>query len=223
MRPVYEKLENEKVISKQLNPPAGSPITMAEVVRKVSDAADSEAIVVTDVGQNQMEAIRYSRFKKNRSMITSCGAGTMGFGIPAAIGAKIACPDRKVCMFCGDGGFQMTIQELGTILQEKIGVKMILLNNNFLGMVRQWQELFFDKRYSSTPLVNPNFTAIATAYNIPSKMVSKREELDAAIQEMWSNDAPYLLVVNVEEEGIVYPMTPGGAPVTTILLGDKEG
>ena len=143
----------------------------------------------------------------------------MGFGIPAAIGAKIGAPKRTVCMFAGDGGFQMTIQELGTIMEKQIGVKMIILNNNYLGMVRQWQELFFKKRYSSTPMMNPHFNTIADAYGIKNKEVSTREELDAAIKEMFADDKPYLLIANCEEMGMVYPMVPAGETVTNILLG----
>lgn len=212
----YEQEEFEKVIKKSLNPTQES-ITMAEVVRKVSDATQKEAILVTDVGQNQMESARYFQYTKSRSIITSGGLGTMGFGLPAAIGAKIGMPNRTVCMFAGDGGFQMSIQELGTIMQSKVGVKMILLNNNYLGMVRQWQELFFQQRYSSTPMVNPDFNAIATAYQIANCKVTKREELDEAIKEMLSNDEAFLLVVEVEENGLVYPMTPAGDTITNIL------
>ena len=218
----YETLEMEKVIRHELNPPAGSPITMGEVVRKVSDATNRKAILVTDVGQNQMEAVRYFQFEEKRSVVTSGGAGTMGFGIPAAIGAKIAKPERTVCLFCGDGGFQMTMQELGTIMQEGLDVKIILMNNNYLGMVRQWQELFYQERYSSTPMVNPSFTAIAQAYNIPTRMVNQREELDDAIAEMISSTNSYLLVVNVQEKSLVYPMTPAGGAVTTILLNENN-
>ena len=218
----YEELEMEKVIRHELNPPVGSPITMGEVVRKVSDATNRKAILVTDVGQNQMEAVRYFQFEEKRSVVTSGGAGTMGFGIPAAIGAKIAKPERTVCLFCGDGGFQMTMQELGTIIQEKLDIKMILMNNNYLGMVRQWQELFFDQRYSSTPMVNPDFTTIANAYNIPTKLVTKREDLDDAISDMIKSDNSFLLVVNVQEQSLVYPMTPAGGSVTTILLNENN-
>jgi len=216
----HEEEEFSKVIDKAINPDASSPIKMSEVVRMVSDAANSEAILVTDVGQNQMEAVRYFRFKKRRSVVTSGGAGTMGFGIPAAIGAKIAAPERTVCLFCGDGGFQMTEQELGTIIQEKCGVKIIILNNNYLGMVRQWQELFFNKRYSSTPMVNPDFCAIAKAYGIASSHVTERTQLDGAIKEMLKDDNPYLLTVECEEKGLVYPMTPAGQSVTNILTGE---
>lgn len=218
----YYKQELNSVIKNDLNPSSDSPIKMAEVVRKTSDATNREAILVTDVGQNQMVAIRYFQFSKKRSVVTSGGLGTMGFGIPAAIGAKIAAPDRTVCLFCGDGGFQMTLQELGTIMQENLGVKIIILNNNYLGMVRQWQELFFHKRYSYTPMINPDFQAIASAYRIKSKCVSKRDELDNAIAEMIADDKAFLLIVNVEEAGLVYPMTPAGGSVTDILLGEEN-
>lgn len=215
----FQKLEFDKVIKREVHPENGE-ITMGEVIRRVSEATDNDAILVTDVGQNQMMAARYFNFKQTRSMVTSGGLGTMGFGIPAAIGAKMGAPDRTVCMFSGDGGFQMTIQELGTIMQEQIGVKMIILNNHFLGMVRQWQEMFFDERYSFTNMLNPDFIAIAKAYHIAGTEVQKREDLDAAIADMLKDDKPYLLVVNVEKKGMVFPMIPAGASVTNILLGD---
>ncbi len=216
---VHEQKEYDFVIKKETASTEG-PIKMGEVVLKVSKATNDNAIVVSDVGQNQMMAARYFRFTQKRSVVTSGGLGTMGFGIPAAIGAKIGAPDRTVCMFAGDGGFQMTIQELGTIMQEKIGVKMVILNNHFLGMVRQWQELFHKERYSSTPMENPDFLAIAKAYRINGKEVSDRDELDIAIKEMLADDEPYLLVVNVEKNNMVYPMIPAGASVTNILLGE---
>jgi acetolactate synthase-1/2/3 large subunit len=167
-----------------------------------------------------MLAARYFNYTQTRSVVTSGGLGTMGFGLPAAIGAKMGAPERTVCTFCGDGGFQMTIQELGTIMQEQIGVKMIILNNHFLGMVRQWQEMFFDERYSFTEMQNPDFVAIAKAYRIDGTEVHKREELDDAIADMLKDDKPYLLVVNVEKKGMVFPMVPSGTCVTNILLGD---
>ncbi len=215
----YEKLENEKVIQREVYPESGE-MTMGEVIHKISEATDNKAVLVTDVGQNQMMAARYFNYSQTRSMVTSGGLGTMGFGIPAAMGAKMGAPERTVCMFSGDGGFQMTIQELGTIMQEQIGVKMIILNNHFLGMVRQWQEMFFEERYSFTEMVNPDFIAIAKAYRIDGIEVHKREELDAAIADMLKDDKPYLLVVNVEKKGMVFPMIPAGACVTNILLGD---
>ncbi|MFT3753457.1 MAG: biosynthetic-type acetolactate synthase large subunit [Paludibacter sp.] len=215
----YEKLEFEKVIQREVHPESGE-LTMGEVIRKVSEATDNKAVLVTDVGQNQMMAARYFNYTQTRSMVTSGGLGTMGFGIPAAMGAKMGAPDRTVCMFSGDGGFQMTIQELGTIMQEQIGVKMIILNNHFLGMVRQWQEMFFEERYSFTEMVNPDFIAIAKAYRIDGVEVSERKDLDGAIADMLKDDKPYLLVVNVEKKGMVFPMVPAGASVTNILLGD---
>lgn len=216
----YEK-EYDAVIEKELYPESGS-LKMGEVVRKVSEATHYEGILVTDVGQNQMMGVRYFKYKQSRSVITSGGLGTMGFGLPAAIGAKIGAPDRTVCLFVGDGGIQMTIQELGTIMQYDIDVKIIILNNHFLGMVRQWQELFFDKRYSETLMKNPNFEAIAKAYNIKSKTISKREELDQAIEEMINHKGSYLLDVQVEIQGMVYPMIPAGSCVTNILLGETN-
>jgi len=216
---VYDDKENEIVIQKELYPESGE-LTMGEVIRRISEATDHKAVIVTDVGQNQMMAARYSKYSQTRSLVTSGGLGTMGFGIPAAMGAKIGAPERTVCMFSGDGGFQMTIQELGTIMQEQIGVKMIILNNHFLGMVRQWQEMFFEERYSFTEMQNPDFIAIAKAYRIDGTEVFKREELDAAIADMLKDDKPYLLVVNVEKKGMVYPMMPAGAGVTDILLGE---
>jgi len=215
----YVKLEYDKVIQREVYPESGE-MTMGEVIHKVSEATDNKAVLVTDVGQNQMMAARYFNYSQTRSLVTSGGLGTMGFGIPAAMGAKMGAPDRTVCMFSGDGGFQMTIQELGTIMQEQIGVKMIILNNHFLGMVRQWQEMFFEERYSFTEMLNPDFVAIAKAYRIDGTEVHKREELDAAIADMLKDDKPYLLVVNVEKKGMVFPMIPAGACVTNILLGD---
>ena len=215
----YDKLEFEKVILREVYPESGE-MTMGEVIHKVSEATNNKAVLVTDVGQNQMMAARYFKYSETRSMVTSGGLGTMGFGIPAAMGAKMGAPERTVCMFSGDGGFQMTIQELGTIMQEQIGVKMIILNNHFLGMVRQWQEMFFEERYSFTEMVNPDFIAIAKAYRIDGTEVKKRDELDAAIADMLKDDKPYLLVVNVEKKGMVFPMVPAGACVINILLGD---
>jgi acetolactate synthase-1/2/3 large subunit len=215
----HDDREFEKVIEREVYPTTGE-LTMGEVIHKISEATNNNAIVVTDVGQNQMMATRYSGFSQTRSLVTSGGLGTMGFGLPAAMGAKIGAPERTVLMYAGDGGFQMTIQELGTILQENIGVKMIILNNHFLGMVRQWQEMFFDERYSFTRMKNPDFIAIAKAYSIDGKEISERSELDAAIADMLKDDSPYLLVVNVEMKGMVYPMMPAGAAVDNILLGE---
>lgn len=215
-----EKEEDEKVIRKELFPNEGQ-LKMGEVVRKVSEATDNNAILVTDVGQNQMMGVRYFKYKQTRSVITSGGLGTMGFGLPAAIGAKLGAPDRTVCFFTGDGGIQMTIQELGTVMQENLNVKIIVLNNNFLGMVRQWQELFFHERYSNTIMKNPDFVAIGKAFGIASRAVDNREELDDAIAEMLNHDGAYLLVANVETCGMVYPMVPAGGSVTNMILGDK--
>jgi acetolactate synthase-1/2/3 large subunit len=218
---VDEKEEDEKVIQDELFPKSGM-LRMGEVIRRVSEATNNDAILVTDVGQNQMMAVRYFKYKQTRSVVTSGGLGTMGFGLPAAIGAKVGAPTREVCMFCGDGGIQMTIQEFGTIMQEHLNVKMIILNNNFLGMVRQWQELFYKERYSATIMENPDFVAIAAAYKIAAKHIYEREELDGAIKEMLSHDGPYLLVAEVEERGMVYPMVPAGTCVTNIIMGDNQ-
>ncbi len=213
----YEEKEYTKVIDAALNPKEG-PLLMGEVVRKVSEAAKNKAILVTDVGQNQMFGCRYFKFTKPRSVVTSGGCGTMGFGIPAAMGACYGAPGRTVCMFCGDGGFQMTIQELGTIMENQIPVKMILLNNNFLGNVRQWQYMFFNKRYSFTPMLNPDYEKIAAGYNIPCRTVIDRKDLDAAIREMLKTKGPYLLQCAVKEEDNVLPMTPPGANVDEMML-----
>nr|WP_320039611.1 biosynthetic-type acetolactate synthase large subunit [uncultured Bacteroides sp.] len=213
-----EETEYNSVIKGELNPAEG-PITMGEVVDKISKATNHEAVLVTDVGQNQMIAARYFQFTKSRSVVTSGGLGTMGFGLPAAIGAAFGAPDRTICLFCGDGGLQMTIQELGTIMETGAPVKIILLNNNFLGMVRQWQELFFHERYSSTPMRNPDYMKIASAYGIKGRSVYLRDQLDGAIKEMLQTEGPYLLEVGVIEKGMVYPMTPAGATVTNMLLG----
>lgn len=213
----HKKREHEAVILKEVFRTEGE-LTMGEVVHKVTEATENKAIVVTDVGQNQMIAARYFKYTESRSIVTSGGLGTMGFGIPAAMGAKVGAPERTVCMFAGDGGFQMTIQELGTIMQENLGVKMIILDNRFLGMVRQWQELFFDERYSFTHMQNPDFVAIAKAYNIDGRLVTKREDLDDAIADMLKDDKPYVLVVEVEQKGMVYPMVPAGTCVTNIIM-----
>lgn len=213
----YAEKEYNRVIGKAICPQEG-PLLMGEVVRKVSEATNDEAILVTDVGQNQLFGCRYFRFKKARSVVTSGGCGTMGFAIPAAIGAAFAEPERTVCMFCGDGGFQMTIQELGTIMEEQVPVKMILLNNNYLGNVRQWQYMFFNKRYSFTPMLNPDYEKIASGYGIPCRTVVDRKELDDAISEMLNTDGPYLLQCAVKEEDNVLPMTPPGGSVDEMLF-----
>ncbi|MBR6169409.1 MAG: biosynthetic-type acetolactate synthase large subunit [Bacteroidaceae bacterium] len=216
----YDEKEYNKVVEPALHPTEG-PLLMGEIVRKVSDAANSDAIMVTDVGQNQMFGCRYFNFTKPRSVVTSGGCGTMGFGIPAAIGATFGAPDRTVCMFCGDGGFQMTIQELGTIMEQRCPVKMVLLNNNYLGNVRQWQYMFFNKRYSFTPMLNPDYEKIAAGYGIPCKTVIDRKDLDAAISEMLSTEGPYILQCAVKEEDNVLPMTPPGGNVDEMLLEVK--
>lgn len=191
---------------------------MGEVIRKVSEAANNEGIMVTDVGQNQLMACRYFKFTQPRSVVTSGGLGTMGFGLPAAIGATFGAPDRTVCLFVGDGGLQMTIQELGTIMEQGAPVKIILLNNNFLGNVRQWQEMFFAHRYSFTPMLNPNYELIAQGYGITAKTVIERKDLDAAIVEMLATPGPYLLQCAIKEEDNVLPMTPPGANIDEMLL-----
>lgn len=216
---IHEQKEYNAVIKNELYPESGR-LNMGEVVNRVSVATGHKAVLVTDVGQNQMLSSRYFSFTQNRSMVTSGGLGTMGFGLPAAIGAKLGAPERTVCLFVGDGGIQMNIQELGTIMQYGVGTKIIVLNNEYLGMVRQWQELFFNKRYSHTPMYNPDYVQIAKAYGIQSRSVTVREELNDAISDMLKDDAPYLLLVNVEKKGMVYPMVPAGATITNIMLGE---
>ena len=213
----YEEVEEEKVIRPELHR-AGRELSMGEVVRAVSEATNNEAVLVTDVGQNQMMAARYFKYTRERSIITSGGLGTMGFGLPAAIGATFGRPDRTVCVFMGDGGLQMNLQELGTVMEQKAPVKMILMNNNYLGNVRQWQAMFFNRRYSFTPMLNPDYMQIAAAYGIPSRRVMERSELADAIREMLATDGPFLLEACVEEEGNVMPMTPPGGSVNQMLL-----
>jgi acetolactate synthase-1/2/3 large subunit len=210
-------IEYEKVIKEDLYP-TKEGLTMGEVIKEINIQSKGEAAIVTDVGQHQMIACRYAEFNKTKSNITSGGLGTMGFGLPAAIGAKMAAPEREVVSISGDGGYQMTIQELGTIFQQKAAVKIVVLNNEFLGMVRQWQQLFFDKRYASTEMVNPNFVAIAEGYYIKAKKVTKREELAEAVAEMMASKEAYFLEVLVEKEGNVFPMVPSGASVSDIRL-----
>ena len=216
-----EEIEKEKVINNDLHPQKPG-LTMAEVVRKVADLTQNNAVVVSDVGQNQMFAARYSKFINSRSWVTSGGLGTMGFGLPASIGAKFGAPDRDVVLFCGDGGLQMTIQELGTIAQEKLPVKIVVLNNHFLGMVRQWQELFFDRRYSFTEIISPDFVKVADAYGIQGCSVHNRAELDVAMKKMLDSEGPYLLEVMIEKEDNVFPMVPAGASVSNIILNARE-
>ena len=213
----YEEKEYTQVIKPEVFPEEG-PLNMGEVVNAVSEATGNEAILVTDVGQNQMLACRYFKFAKKRSVVTSGGMGTMGFCLPAAIGATFGAPERTVCAFMGDGGLQMTMQELGTVMEQKAPVKIILMNNNYLGNVRQWQAMFFNRRYSFTPMMNPDYMQIAAAYGIPSRRVMDRSELNDAIREMLETDGPFLLETCVVEEGKVLPMTPPGSPVNFMLL-----
>ena len=213
----YEEVEEEKVIRPELHRTTRE-LSMGEVVRAVSEATNNEAILVTDVGQNQMMSARYFKYTRERSIVTSGGLGTMGFGLPAAIGATFGHPDRTVCVFMGDGGLQMNLQELGTVMEQKAPVKMILMNNNYLGNVRQWQAMFFNRRYSFTPMLNPDYMQIAAAYGIPSRRVMERSELADAIREMLATDGPFLLEACVEEEGNVMPMTPPGGSVNQMLL-----
>lgn len=213
---VCNNIEREDIIEPAIER-RGAHLRMGEVVDAVSKEFD-DAILVTDVGQQQMFASKYFRFKHTRSIITSGGLGTMGFGLPAAIGAKIGAPERDVCLFVGDGGLQMTSQELGTIFQSQVGVKIILMNNGFLGMVRQWQELFYDKRYSFTELTNPDFELLAKANHIAYRCVERHEDLDDAIREMHETPGAFLLECRVEREENVFPMVPAGAPVHDIRL-----
>jgi acetolactate synthase I/II/III large subunit len=215
------KIEFEKVIKKDLHRNNGNS-TMGEVVRKVTEKTEGKAIVVTDVGQQQMIAARYSGFVQSRSFVTSGGLGTMGFGLPAAVGAQLGKPDRTVVAFIGDGGFQMTIQEMGTIAQENIPVKIVILNNHFLGMVRQWQELFFEGRYSFTEIQGPDFVALANAYGISARCISKSDDLDGAVSEMLEHKGPFLLEVVVEKEENVFPMIPTGMSVSEVILEKPE-
>ena len=213
---LYE-IEYNKVIKNDLYP-TKEGLTMGEVLNEINTQTKGKAAIVSDVGQHQMIACRYANFNVTKSNITSGGLGTMGFALPAAIGAKMAAPEREVIAVIGDGGYQMTIQELGTIFQNKLPVKIVVLNNEFLGMVRQWQQLFFEKRYASTVMANPNFVAIAKGYYIEAKKVTKREGLAAAVKEMIDSDGPYFLEVCVEKEGNVFPMVPSGASVSDIRL-----
>ena len=213
----YMKIELEKVIDKDLNP-TKEGLTMGEAIMAINKHTKGDAVIVTDVGQHQMVACRYAEFVRSKSSVTSGGLGTMGFALPAAIGAKMGAPEREVVAVIGDGGYQMTIQELGTIFQTQTAVKIVVLNNDFLGMVRQWQQLFFEKRYASTEMVNPNFVAIAKGYHLDAKKVDKREDLDAAVAEMIASDKPYFLEICVEKEANVFPMIPTGASVSEIRL-----
>ncbi|MAS30756.1 MAG: acetolactate synthase, large subunit, biosynthetic type [Flavobacteriaceae bacterium] len=213
----FYKIEYSKVIHDEYEKPTDG-ITMAEVIKCINNNSDGKSILVTDVGQHQMVACRYMKFNTSKSNITSGGLGTMGFALPAALGCKIGAPDREVIAVIGDGGFQMTIQELGTIFQTQAAVKIVILNNDFLGMVRQWQQLFFDKRYASTELVNPDFITISKGYRIESKRVEKRDELNQSVKEMLDYNGPYLLEVCVNKEENVFPMIPTGSSVSDIRL-----
>jgi len=211
------KKEEEEVILEELNP-SGEVLTMGEVINTLNELTKGDAIIVTDVGQHQMVACRYAKFNKSKSNVTSGGLGTMGFALPAAIGAKFGAPEREVIAIIGDGGFQMTIQELGTIMQSNVNVKIIILNNRFLGMVRQWQQLFNERRYSFVNIESPDFVAVAKGYRIEGKMVSERKELKSSLQEMLTHPGAYLLEVMVGKENNVFPMVPQGCGVSEIRL-----
>jgi len=210
-------IEYNKVIKRDLFPKKNG-LTMAEAIESINKYSKGDAVIVTDVGQHQMVACRYAKFNKSQSNLTSGGLGTMGFALPAAIGAKMGAPEREVVAVIGDGGYQMTIQELGTIFQTQVAVKIVVLNNDFLGMVRQWQQLFFDKRYASTEMTNPDFVTIAKGYHINAVRVSKRNKLDSAVKEMMKSKKPFFLEVCVEKEDNVFPMIPSGASVSDIRL-----
>jgi acetolactate synthase-1/2/3 large subunit len=214
---ILKNKENEVVIKDDVNPP-GDDIRMAEVVRKLSDMTEGKAVIITDVGQHQMITARYYEFMDTNTNITSGGLGTMGFALPAAIGAALAAPEKDIVAIIGDGGFQMTLQELGVIMQENIPVKILILNNSFLGMVRQWQELFFDKRYASTEIKSPDFVKLADAYGIKGKSIDKRADLESSLKEMLDCKESFLLEVHVEKEGNVFPMVPTGASVSDCRL-----
>ncbi|MDA3893268.1 MAG: biosynthetic-type acetolactate synthase large subunit [Salinivirgaceae bacterium] len=216
-----DKVEYDRVIKEELHPADGK-INMGEVIEVLNDSAKGDAIICTDVGQHQMFAMRYCNFNSTRTWVTSGGLGTMGFGLPAAMGAQFGCPDKKVVSISGDGGFQMTMQELGTIAYNKLPVKMIVLNNNFLGMVRQWQELFFEERYSNTPISSPDFVALAASYKIEGETVLDRSTLKDAIERMYNSEGAYILEIKVTAKGNVFPMVPAGASVSDILYGDEN-
>ena len=213
----YDEMERKQVIEPAIHPTEG-PLLMGEVVNAVAEATNGEAVLVTDVGQNQMFSSRYFKYHRNRSIVTSGGLGTMGYGIPAAIGATFGAPERTVCMFCGDGGFQMSIQELGTIMEQQAPVKMILLNNNYLGNVRQWQDMFFNRRKSFTKMLNPCYEQVAAAYGIEYQAVTEREQLQGAIKRMLNTDGPFIMECAIKEDDNVLPMTPPGKTVDEMLL-----
>lgn len=213
----FMKEETEACIIPELNP-TNEVLTMGEVIKFLNELTNGDAVIVTDVGQHQMVACRYAKFNQTKSNITSGGLGTMGFALPAAIGAKFGAPNRTVIAIIGDGGFQMTIQELGTVMQSDVNIKIIILNNNFLGMVRQWQQLFHDRRYSFVDITSPDFVQVAKGYHIKGKSVSKREELQGTLKEMLDHKGPYLLEVMVGKENNVFPMVPQGCSVAEIRL-----
>ena len=213
----YFEQELKQVIEPSIHPDKG-PLLMGEVVNVVAEATKGDAILVTDVGQNQMLSARYFHFNQKRSIVTSGGLGTMGFGLPAAIGATFGAPERTVCMFCGDGGFQMNIQELGTIMEQQAPVKIILLNNNYLGNVRQWQDMFWGGRKSFTPMLNPQYELIAMAYGIPYELVIDRKDLSAKVAKMLTTDGPFILECAIKEDADVMPMTAPGKSVNEMML-----
>ncbi|HEY5392946.1 MAG TPA: thiamine pyrophosphate-dependent enzyme, partial [Hanamia sp.] len=213
----FKAKEKEQCFDKDLHP-TSEVLSMGEVLDILNELTDGNAVIVSDVGQHQMVACRYAKFNQTRSSVTSGGLGTMGFGLPAAMGAKLGVPERTVVCISGDGGFQMTLQELGTIMQNKINLKMIILNNEFLGMVRQWQELFNERRYSFTDIQSPDFVALAKSYHIEGQKVSERKDLKNALKEMLDLDGPYLLEVAVGKELNVFPMVPQGCSVSEIRL-----
>lgn len=217
----YQQQEEDKVIKDELNP-TGDILTMGEVVRNLNELTGGNAVIVTDVGQHQMVACRYAKFNQSKSNITSGGLGTMGYALPAAIGACYGAPDRTVVAIIGDGGFQMTLQELGTIMQFKPNVKILILNNNFLGMVRQWQQLFHEKRYSFVDIQSPDFVQVAKGFGIPGKSISQRTELNAALEELLNTNGSFLLEVMVGKENNVFPMVPQGRGVAEIVLCKEE-
>jgi acetolactate synthase-1/2/3 large subunit len=211
------KEEEDACITPELNP-TSEQMTMGEIMKTLNELTGGDAIIVTDVGQHQMVACRYAKFTQSKSNITSGGLGTMGFGLPAAIGAKVGAPERTTVAIIGDGGFQMTLQELGTIMQADVDVKIMIFNNQFLGMVRQWQQLFHDKRYSFVDIQSPDFVQLAKAYNIPGQSINKRADLKNAVSEMLNTKGAYLLEVMVGKENNVFPMVPQGCSVAEIRL-----